>query len=64
MRPKDIVEIVADSPGSLPATMEVVEPFIARVPPHGRITPCPFVHPPFAAETGHVFEAETGEEIR
>lgn len=64
MRPKDIVEIVADSPGSVLATVEVVEPFVARVPPHGRITPRQLVHLAFAADKGHFFEAETGEAIR
>lgn len=64
MRPKDIVDIVADSPGSVLTTVEVVGPLGARVPPHGRITPRRLVHLAFAAEKGHFFEAETGEVIR
>lgn len=64
MRPKDIAEIVADFPGSVPATVEVVEPLGARVPPNGRITSRQLVHPAFAADQRHFFEAGTGGAIR
>lgn len=64
MRPKNIVAIVADFPGSVLVTVEVVGPFVTRVPPHGRITPRRLVHLAFAAEKRHFFEAETGEAIR